>query len=276
MVMHDLCLWLRNAIKEVRSRRVRLIKDIGQHLMICCKLGLAICNELSNYNVNRILEIGTGAGFLTAFLSNCSKEVVSVEVDPRILSIGKDLLKDFNNIHLILGDGLKLLHSSAIRAEALVSNTPFYISTPLIIGFIKSKYELAILTVQKEVANRLVAPPGTKEYGRLSVLVSLFTRIKVVKHFSRNCFLPKPEVDVALISLIRIKSWEDKYRGFEEFVACLFSERRKKASKVLTKCINKLGLEGESNELLQLVSNKRVYQLSPKELWSIYNSLKDN
>ncbi len=275
-MMFDPCLWLRKAIKEVKSRRVRLIKDIGQHLMVCCKLGLAVCNELVNYGVNRILEIGTGTGFLTAFLSNCSKEVVSVEVDPTILSIGKDLLKDFSNVHLVLGDGLKLLRNSVIRAEALVSNTPFYISTPLIIGFIKSKYELAILTVQKELADRLVASPGTKEYGRLSVLVSLFTKVKVVRHFSRNCFLPKPEVDVALISLVKVKHWEDRYRSFEEFVACLFSERRKKVSKVLIKCINKLGLGGEPDELLQLVSNKRVYQLSPKELWSIYNLLRGN
>ncbi len=271
--MRDACSWLRKAIGYVLRKRIKLVKDLGQHLMICCSLGKHVCSELRRINAESVLEIGSGTGFLTAFILSCTNKVVAIELDHRLASLCEELLGNNPKLHVIVGDGLQVLRESSILGiDSVVSNTPFYISTPLIMSFIKSKYRYAVLTLQREVADRLVAEPGTREYGRLSVIVKLFAKAEVIRYFSRSCFMPKPEVDVALVRISKINAWIDEYTVFEKFLACAFSQRRRKASKVVLKCLNELGYQPDlvCKSLLDTLSDRRVFQLSPSEFWRIF------
>lgn len=158
------------------------------------------------------IEIGAGSGNLTKEIAKVSKHVLCYEIDTRLENILDESLKDYNNIHIIFDDFLKRDIKEDIKNYEydnlyLIANLPYYITTPIIEKIIESnlKFQKIVVMIQKEVGERFNAKPGMKEYNSLTVYLNYYFDLKKEFIVSRNCFIPKPNVDSIVISLVNKK-----------------------------------------------------------------------
>lgn len=236
-------------LKQIfRSRGIMLNKRFGQNFLIDQNILLSI-PEIAGLNENDVvLEIGTGTGGLTRLLAEKARHVFTVEIDKKLFEVSSDILKLYKNITLVNTDILKTKHElnwdvlSLIqnwlreqnRAKIkVVSNLPYNISTPVIINLLESdlSIDLMVLMLQKEITERMAAAPGTREYGILSLIIQLFSEVKVVKTLPPQVFWPKPEVYSAIVKVVVHK---EKYAGkitdysfFKNIMYAIFTSRRK-------------------------------------------------
>jgi len=155
-----------------------------------------------------VLEIGPGAGSLSKMIVPASSYSILYEIDTRLENVLEDVLKDNNNYEIIFNDFLKedvkgKLSNYEFDKLYVVANLPYYITTPIITKFIDDNIlpDKIVIMIQKEVADRLSAKVGSKDYGSLTVFLNYFYDIKKLFDVSRNCFTPKPNVDSAVISM---------------------------------------------------------------------------
>lgn len=179
----------------------------GQHLLIDENIQRKFVQSVHPKPGELILEIGPGLGAITELLLKSGACVIAVEHDKRFIEILKgELGREFEKLTLIHDDILKFNFKKHVPAHShvkVVGNIPYYITSPILlylIGF-RSLISTAFLTVQREIANRFFAQPGTKDYGRLSLLVRLYTDASRKFEISRNCFSPKPDVDSTVVEL---------------------------------------------------------------------------
>ncbi len=192
------------------------------------------------------LEIGPGAGTLTRALAENSKKTVAIEIDKRLLPLLGYTLKDFGCASVINADVMEVDLNALLKEEfgdmpvAICANLPYYITTPIIMKVLEECKGIKSMTVmiQKEVAQRMVASPGGKDYGALSVAVQFYTKPKIVCHAEPHCFMPQPKVASTVISLeildepsVRVK---DK-KLFFGIVKSAFGQRRKTLLNALSK-----------------------------------------
>ncbi len=157
-----------------------------------------------------VLEIGPGAGALTCELVKNAGYVVAFEIDENLKDILDSKLKEYNNIDIIYGDFLdidvnKVISKYKYSKKIMVSNLPYYITTPIILKFINENIDVSklVVMVQKEVADRFNAKIGTKEYNSLSVFLNYYFDIKKLINVPRNVFVPVPNVDSVVIELVK-------------------------------------------------------------------------
>ena len=237
--------------------------------------------ELANVSADDVvLEVGAGLGHLTELLSQKAQKVYAIELDKRLYHYLANKFRDVKNVSLILGDVLKI---NLPRFNKVVSNLPFSISTEFTIKLLTNPkgFHLAVLTYQREVALRMVATPGSQDYGRLSVVTQLLSDVQVAMGVPRSSFYPPPEVDAAIVVLkpkphpLQAKELSE----FANFVALLFSQRRKlveKAVSVVFHKILKLRVNEEQvSKALVSLRGKRVFELTPEELLLLYKDLKE-
>jgi len=191
--------------------------------------------ELANLNKNTVvLEIGPGAGAMTEPLVKKSKKVIAYEIDKDVIPVLENRLKKYDNYEIINEDILKVDPSyiNSIEDEVVsVSNLPYYITSPIIELYLKRLVNVkkALFMVQKEVADRLCANVGTKDYNAFSITVQYYAETNKVLYVPRSCFKPSPNVDSAVIEIKKIdrnkKAKDDKL--FIKVVEAAFKERRK-------------------------------------------------
>ncbi len=205
----------------------------GQHILKDRDLLKRIVKYGNISKNDAVLEIGCGTGNLTEFLLERAGIVYGIEKDRRFIKIlGKRFRKELENNKLIL------INADAFGTEwpeftKFVSNIPYKISTDITLKLLKSRYELAVVMYQKEFAERLVAAPGTKKYGRLSVMASAFCKAEIMEYVRAQSFFPKPKVDSAVVRIIPEPKVEVRnFENFERLVRLAFSIRRKKFGKV--------------------------------------------
>lgn len=157
-----------------------------------------------------VIEIGIGAAYLTYYLSKSAKNVLGYEIDESLKEIISDQLKDTNNVEIIYNDFLKSNPIDDIKRYDykklyVVANLPYYITTPIITKLVEDKIPLSkiVVMVQKEVGDRFNAKPNSKEYNSLTIFLNYYFDIKKIMDVSRNCFVPKPNVDSAIIEFKR-------------------------------------------------------------------------
>ena len=156
-----------------------------------------------------MLEIGPGIGTMTQYLAEQAGKVAAVEIDRDLIPILEETLAAYENVTLINQDILKMDVKKYVeewgggRSVKVVANLPYYITTPIIMGLFESRVPLKSITVmvQKEVAERMQAGPGTKDYGALSLAVQYYARPEIVANVPPNCFLPRPAVGSAVVRL---------------------------------------------------------------------------
>jgi len=216
-------------------------KSLGQNFLIDQNILKIIIHSLEPEKEDCILEIGTGIGTLSAFLSTQIKQVISIEKDRKLIPIIKENLSPFNNIEMIFEDVMNFNFNIFLqenikkgrKINKIVGNLPYYISIPLIRKVIKlgKNIKIAVFLVQKEVGKRLMAQPGEKDYGILSIATQYYSMPSKVHIVPATVFYPKPKVNSMIIRLDimekpRIKVDDEKV--FFEIVRASFQQRRKR------------------------------------------------
>lgn len=210
-------------------------KRLGQSFLIDVNIRNKLLNHADVTGKDTLLEIGSGLGQLTFELAKIAKKVIAIEFDKKLFSVLSDFAKDFSNIVLVHDDFLKFnLKEFTPKSKRIktISNLPYCISTPVILKlFAHNEYiDSAILTLQKEVADRLVAEPGSKEYGSLTLFTEFHSEIKRLFNISKNSFYPVPKVDSTVIFLNMRESPPVKVidkKDLFDLIRAGFSVRRK-------------------------------------------------
>ncbi|MDE5696332.1 MAG: 16S rRNA (adenine(1518)-N(6)/adenine(1519)-N(6))-dimethyltransferase RsmA [Lachnospiraceae bacterium] len=187
-------------------------KKYGQNFLIDSNILEKIIAAAGVNQNDCVLEIGPGIGTMTQYLCENAREVVAVEIDKKLIPIlEQDTLSSYDNITIINEDILKVDINAIVQEKnngnpiKVVANLPYYITTPIITGLFESRVPLDSITimVQKEVAERMQVGPGTKDYGALSLAVQYYAKPEVMLTVPASCFMPRPNVDSAVIKLTR-------------------------------------------------------------------------
>ena len=206
---------------------------------------------------SRILEIGPGRGFLTGLLLEKGYTVSAVEPDHRFAEELKGTFREKVESGGLTINKASFLEIQGQNYDGIIGNVPYHISSQIIFHLGKFTFKRAILMLQREFCNRLVAKTGTDDYSRLSVNAQLRFRITIIAKVSRNSFNPVPEVDSAVIEVIPLNQYKEMdIQRADEVFRILFSNRRKKLSSSLSRISEEIG-------------NKRVNELSPEKLLEI-------
>ena len=228
-----------SATKEVINKyRFAFQKKFGQNFLIDSNILENIVDAAEITKEDFVLEIGPGIGTMTQYLCEAARQVVAVEIDKMLIPILEDTLSQYDNIEVINQDVLKVDINSLVREKnngkpiKVVANLPYYITTPIIMGLFESGVPIDSITimVQKEVADRMQTGPGSKDYGALSLAVQYYAVAKVMLNVSASCFMPRPNVDSAVIKLTRHKTpvveVKDEKLMFQ-VIRASFNQRRK-------------------------------------------------
>lgn len=202
-------------IEILQGNEFRFLKKYGQNFLIDLHVLDKIIRSAAIASEDVCVEIGPGIGSLTQALAERASRVIAVEIDARLMPILEKNLRDYPNVILINQDFLKLdlkallerLHVNG--AVKVIANLPYYITTPIIMGLFESAVPVSGMTVmvQEEVARRMQAGPGSKDYGALSLAVQYYAEVSIAAYVPQNCFMPRPGVGSAVVQL---KSHEQK------------------------------------------------------------------
>ena len=203
-----------SATKEIINKySFAFQKKFGQNFLIDSNVLESIIRGAEITKDDFVLEIGPGIGTMTQYLCEAARQVVAVEIDKMLIPILEDTLSEYDNVEVINQDVLKVDIKSLAEEKnngkpiKVVANLPYYITTPIIMGLFESGVPIDSITimVQKEVADRMQTGPGSKDYGALSLAVQYYATAKVILNVSATCFMPRPNVDSAVIKLTRHK-----------------------------------------------------------------------
>ena len=225
-------------IEIIQKYQFDFQKKFGQNFLID---GHVLDKIIASAQISKedfVLEIGPGIGTMTQYLAEAAGRVVAVEIDKVLIPILKETLVDYENVTVINQDVLKLDIGKLAREEnggrpiKVVANLPYYITTPIIMGLFESHVPIDSITVmvQKEVAMRMQAGPGSKDYGALSLAVQYYAKPYIVANVPPNCFMPRPKVGSAVIRLTKYEeppvTVKDEKLLFQ-IIRASFNQRRK-------------------------------------------------
>lgn len=223
-------------------------KNFGQNFLVDERVLDKIVSAADISENDLVIEVGPGIGTLTQAMAKKAGKVVSVEIDKTLVPILGELLSDYTNIEIINEDILKVDINELIERHQgmnvkMAANLPYNITTPIIMNILEKHIPMESLTVmiQKEVAYRMNAKPSTKDYGSLSLVTQYYCEPYLVANVPQNCFMPRPNVDSAVIKLTILKEPRVKVKDEQfmfDFIKAAFSQRRK----TLVNCIFNSGL----------------------------------
>lgn len=239
-------------------------KQFSQHFLADDSVAEQIA-EAIDLEGKTVIEIGAGTGKLTAFLAARAERVIAVELDEELIPELEKFLSDYDNVEIVRADALQ---TELGGYDVVFGNIPYHISSPLLVKLLKSRFNKAILLMQKELAERMAAPPGDKEYSRLSVLAQNNARIEIIAGVPPTAFEPQPQVHSAIV-LLEEKKQSQKRKLDDALVAALFQHKNQTVSNALKHSAASLGRN--KHELKQLVEQlplcrKRVRELTIEEL----------
>ena len=228
----------RKTIEVIQKYEFAFQKKFGQNFLIDGRVLDKIIASADITKEDFVLEIGPGIGTMTQYLAEAAGRVLAVEIDKMLIPILEETLQEYDNVEVINADVLKLdLHrileeKSGGRPVRIVANLPYYITTPIIMSLLEDHVPVESITVmvQKEVAERMQAGPGTKDYGALSLAVQYYCEPYIAANVPPNCFMPRPKVGSAVIRLTRHKNppveTSDEQLMFR-LIRASFNQRRK-------------------------------------------------
>ena len=263
----------------LKTHNLRADKRLGQNFLIDEEIVKKIVEAAELKASDTVLEVGPGIGTLTQGLALTGASVVAVELDKRLLPVLAKTLGSYENVNIINEDILKLDILSAVGGKSFkaVANLPYYITTPIIFSLLEQKLplELLVVMVQREVAERMVAEPGGKEYGALSVAINYYTEPRIAFLVPPDSFVPAPAVDSAVIVCRRRKLPPVEVNDeklFFRVVKAAFSVRRK----MLSNALRNMGLSPERTnfwlEKAGIDGRRRGETLSLAEFAALANS----
>lgn len=278
-----------NTIAVIQKNNFDFKKKFGQNFLIDEHVLDKIVKAAEICKDDTVLEIGPGIGTMTQRLAREAGRVVAVEIDKNLIPILNETLADCDNVTVINNDIMKM-DIKALKDEyspdrpiKVVANLPYYITTPIIMGLFESGVDLASITVmvQKEVAERMQAGPGSKDYGALSLAVQYYSEPYIAAYVPQNCFIPRPKIGSAVITLRRhakppVQTRDEKLMF--NIIRASFNQRRK----TLQNCINNFeGLSftkeqvATALESLGLTANVRGEALTLEQFAQFADKLSD-
>lgn len=244
-----------STIREIREKYgFKLTKSLGQNFLTDKFVIEDIIDGSDISEEDLVIEIGPGIGVITYEAAQIAKKVIAVEIDKNLIPILKETLGEFDNVEVVNKDILKTDVNELIGDEKrvkIIGNLPYYITTPIIMKLLEDKVNADSITImmQKEVADRIKAKPGTKAYGALSIAVQYYCSIEKVTDVPRTSFVPNPNVDSEVLKLNILKEKPVKVMDEELFfkvVRASFNMRRKTLNNSL------MGVEGVDKEIVKL------------------------
>ena len=225
-------------IEILKKYKFRFQKKFGQNFLIDAHVMEKIMASAAVTKEETVLEIGPGIGTMTQFLCEYAGHVAAVEIDRSLIPILQETLSAYQNVTVINEDILKMdirqfvEEQNAGRPIKVVANLPYYITTPILMGLFESHVPLHSVTVmvQKEVAERMKAGPGSKDYGALSLAVQYYAKPRIIANVPANCFMPRPSVGSAVICLECHKNPPVQVKDEQQMFAMIrasFQQRRK-------------------------------------------------
>ena len=244
-------------------------KRYGQNFLIDANILEKIVASAGITKEDTVLEIGPGIGTLTQYLAEAAKQVICVEIDKNMIPVLEYTLADFDNVTVINQDILKadivqILKENGAASAKVVANLPYYITTPIIMELLEKDLPIESITVmiQKEVAERMQTGPGSKDYGALSLAVAFYSNAEVKMTVSPNCFIPRPNVDSAVIRLDKLKEPAVKVNNKSEMFRIIkgaFEQRRKTLTNALShSSAYKTDKKNIENALLEMGKNINI------------------
>lgn len=274
----------------MKKYNIKANKSLGQNFLIEQNVVDSIIESSNINNEDLVIEIGPGLGTLTKFLLEKAGKVVCIELDDKMISILNERFSIYSNFEVIHQDVLKTDLKELIKVQKeknnlknakVVANLPYYITTPIIMKLLEDELDLNSITVmiQKEVADRLIAIPGSKETGAITYSIYYYSEAEGILEVPKECFIPQPEVTSKVIklnirnsSIIEVK---DKKFMFK-IIKCAFMQRRKTLLNSLTNA--KIFLNKEEGikilKELNLEENVRAERLTLKDYSDLSNKLK--
>jgi len=224
-------------------------RSLGQHFLFDQNIlkKIIYCSRITADDT--VVEIGAGNGTLTRLLAASAKKVIAIELDKKLIGRLKESLSIYPNVEIVTADAMKFPYETIKGRFKVVANIPYYITTPLLFRLLEFKEKIPSMTLllQKEVAQRIVATPGSKDYGVLSITVQLYTKPVLKFIIPKGAFSPPPKIDSAVVyfevspvTLFKIK--DEAF--FLKVVRTAFSQRRKVIA-------NSLKIFGNVKEALQ-------------------------
>ncbi|MGE7365036.1 16S rRNA (adenine(1518)-N(6)/adenine(1519)-N(6))-dimethyltransferase RsmA [Desemzia incerta] len=226
--------------KEILQKHgFSLKKSLGQNFIVEPNILANIVKAAGLDENTNVIEVGPGIGALTEYVARSSKQVVAFEIDDRLIPVLEDTLSPYDNIRVVHQDVLKA-NLKEVLAETIdleeplmvVANLPYYITTPIIMHFLESELRIdgLVIMMQKEVADRITAAPGSKAYGSLSIAIQYYMEAEIAFIVPKTVFVPQPNVDSAILKLTRrdkpvVEVKDEKF--FFELIRASFVQRRK-------------------------------------------------
>jgi len=211
-------------------------KRFGQNFILDKNLLAAIAADAGITKQDVVVEIGAGAGTLTSALSDAAKQVIAYEIDENLRPVLTETLAGKENVSVIYQDYMKRTEPLPAKFK-VVANLPYYVTTPIIMGLLEGEDypESITVMVQKEVAERLVASPGTSDYGAITVALQFVADAEITRIVGRQCFIPAPNVDSAVVKItLRDKGYSrEEIALASKLVRAAFNMRRKTLSNAI-------------------------------------------
>ncbi len=261
----------------LRTFRIVPNRLLGQNFIVEPSIFPKLSDYASLGKTDVVLDAGAGFGFLTRFLANKCRSVFAVEKDPRVISVLREQLKGLVNVTVIQGDVLKVTVPSFNK---VVSIPPYQISSRLLLWVFERGFDRAVLILQREFADRLVADVGSSNYGWLTVTTCHSADVKLFEKVPKSMFYPQPEVDSVVVRLMpwTTAPFEINDKGFfRQMVKWLFTQRNKKLNNALPPFIRR-ALNITKKDAAKVVfafpfHEKRVKDLPPEAFGELVNAL---
>lgn len=268
-----------NTNEVLKKYGLRLTKTLGQNFLTDINIIKKIVAAGEVCPSDLVVEIGPGIGSMTAEIAARAGKVIAVEIDRHLIPALKENLASFPNVEIINGDIMEVDLESLTKGWTgplkVISNLPYYITTPVVMMLLEGNvaWDTLVLMVQKEVAQRMAAEPSTRDYGALTVAVKYYSEPKLAFTVSRNCFIPKPDVDSAVVKLkkrVLAGSADVDKEFFFKVVRASFGQRRKTL-------LNSLGsqpfVQGGKERLREALSRLGISENVRAEELSIHDFL---
>jgi 16S rRNA (adenine1518-N6/adenine1519-N6)-dimethyltransferase len=255
-------------VRLIRKYGIRPKKRLSQSFVVDESLIRTIVENVQPKPSDVIVEIGAGLGTLTLELAKHGPKVKAVEIDPALVRVLKDRFSTFQNVEVVQGNFIEM----CLKGNVYTGNIPYHVSTPMIFKILEQDYERAVITVQKEVAERIVSKPGTSDYGRLTVSVNIRAEPLIIGFFPASSFYPRPKVAHAVLSIKPYRSIVDT-SILDGLLRAMFSQRNRLARTVLRNSLNRL--YGEKGRLVyssavQLIpEGRRVFELTVQDFLNL-------
>ena len=278
---------MQSPLSLLRKHGIRPLKRLGQNFLCDPNILEKIVRIAEVRDTDTVIEIGSGIGFLTSLIARRARRVIALEVDRRLVEVLQEELGGMPNVEIVHGDVLAFDFASACpdRGDGkgkitVIGNVPYNLSSPIVVRLLESRASIdrAVLMLQREVAERLAAPPGTRDYGPLSVTVALYTQAHLEMRVPASCFVPRPDVESRVIRLdmrARPLCQVDDPALFRDVVRGGFARRRKTLLNSLKH--SSLPVDAESIpailEELGIDGTRRAETLTVREFASLSNRI---